>query len=83
MERTFELLSDHEAVTLFGLHDEHLKLLEAEFGIKTVARGRQLTLSGPEEAVQKGTHLIEQLLGLIRSGQYLRRHEVVYAIRAM
>ena len=83
MERTFELLSDHEAVTLFGLHDEHLKLLEAEFGIKTVARGRQLTLSGSEEAVPKGIRLIEQLLGLIRSGQYLRRHEVVYAIRAM
>lgn len=83
MEKSFHLLSDHEAATLFGLHDEHLKLLEAEFGVKTVSRGQELTVSGPEEAVVKVGRLMEQLLGLIRSGQYLRRHEVVYAIRAM
>ena len=83
MERTFDLLSDHEAATLFGLHDEHLKLIEAEFGVKTVSRGRQLTVSGPEAAMEKVVRLLDQLLGLIRSGQYLRRHEVVYAIRAM
>ena len=83
MEKTFDLLSDHEAATLFGLHDEHLRLIEAEFGVKTVSRGRQLTVSGPEAAVEKVGRLLDQLLGLIRSGQYLRRHEVVYAIRAM
>ena len=83
MERTFDLLSDHEAATLFGLHDEHLRLIEAEFGVKTVSRGRQLTVSGPEAGVEKVGRLLDQLLGLIRSGQYLRRHEVVYAIRAM
>ncbi len=33
--------------------------------------------------MEKVGHLLDQLLGLIRSGQYLRRHEVVYAIRAM
>ena len=33
--------------------------------------------------MEKVGRLLDQLLGLIRSGQYLRRHEVVYAIRAM
>ena len=83
MERSFHLLSDQEAAILFGLHDEHLKLIEAEFGVKTVSRGQELVVSGPEEGVQKVSRLMEQLLSLIRSGQYLRRHEVVYAIRAM
>jgi len=83
MEKSFDLLSDHEAATLFGLHDEHLRLIEAEFGVKTVSRGRQLIISGPTESVEKVGRLLDQLLGLIRSGQYLRRHEVVYAIRAM
>ncbi len=83
MEQSFHLLSDQEAAILFGLHDEHLKLIEAEFGVKTVSRGQELLVSGPEEAVQKVGRLMGQLLSLIRSGQYLRRHEVVYAIRAM
>lgn len=81
MEKTFHLLSDHEAATLYGLQDEHTKLLEGEFGIRTVARGRELTLSGPDLAVRQAVRLIEQLLDVIRSGQYLRREEVVYAIR--
>ncbi len=83
MERSYRLISDHEAATLYGLHDEHLKLLEAEFGVKTAARGQELTLSGPEAAVGKVDRLLRQLLELIRSGRYLRRHEVVYAIRAL
>ena len=83
MEKSFHLLSDHEASTLYGLHDEHLKLIEAEFGVKIHARGRELTLSGPEPAVQKVNRLFEQLLEIIRGGRYLRRHEVVYAIRAL
>ncbi len=83
MERTFHLLSDHEAATLYGLQDEHLKLIEAEFGVKIVARGQELTVSGPEAAVQRASRLFEQLLDVIRSGRYLRRGEVVYAIRTM
>jgi len=83
MEKIFHLASDHEAATLYGLHDEHLKLIEAEFGVKTGARGRELTVTGPETAVQKVNLLVEQLLSIVRSGQYLRRHDVVYAIRAV
>ena len=83
MEQTFHLLSDQEAATLYGLHDEHLKLIEAEFGVKVLARGREVTVSGPEASVQKVNRLIEQLLDIVRSGRYLRRHEVVYAIRAL
>ncbi len=82
-ERVFRLLSDHEAASLYGLHDEHLKLMEAEFGVKIVARGQDLTISGSETALQKANRLVEQLLDTIRSGRHLARQEVVYAIRAM
>ncbi|MCM8812257.1 MAG: PhoH family protein [Candidatus Omnitrophica bacterium] len=83
MEKTFNLLSDHEASTLYGLHDEHLRLIEADFGVKIKARGQELTISGHEGSVQKVSRLVEQLLATIRGGQYLRRHDIVYAIRAM
>ncbi|MBI3317861.1 MAG: PhoH family protein [Candidatus Omnitrophica bacterium] len=51
--------------------------------MKVLARGRELTLSGSDEAVRKVSRLVEQLLEVIRGGRYLRRHEVVYAIRAL
>lgn len=83
MERTFHLLSDHEAATLYGLHDEHLKLIEAEFGVKVLARGRELTVTGEEGKVHRVDRLLTQLLDIIRGGRFLRRHEVVYAIRSL
>ncbi len=51
--------------------------------MKSHARGKELAFSGPQAAVDKVGRLMDQLLGVIRSGQYLKRHEVVYAIRAM
>lgn len=83
MEKTFHLVSDHEAATLYGLHDDHLKLIEAQIGVQAIARGRRLTLSGPEGPVEKAGKLVQQLLNIIRSGNYLKKHEVVYALRAM
>ena len=83
MDRTLKLLNDSEAAALFGRHDEHLKLVEKELGLKIVARGEDLTLSGSKEAVEQGASLFEQLLVLIRRGAPLHRSEVSYAVRAM
>ena len=83
MEKSYRLLSDHEASTLFGLHDEHLKLVEQAFGVKVTARGLDLALSGAEPAVARATRVFDQLLDIIRMGRYVRREEVAYAIQAL
>ena len=82
-DKSYHLLSDHEAATLFGLHDEHLKLIEQAFGVKVTARGLDLAFSGSEAAVRQASRLFDQLLDIIRMGRYLRREEVVYAIQAL
>ena len=83
MDKSYRLLSDHEAATLFGRHDEHLKLIEQAFGVTVAARGQDLTVSGPEAAVKQASRLFDQLLDIIRMGRYLRRDEVGYAIQAL
>lgn len=82
-EQSYHLLSDHEAATLYGLHDEHLKLVEQGFGVRVTARGLDLTISGSEAAVKQTSRVFDQLLDIIRMGRYVRREEVVYAIQAL
>ncbi|MBI4435861.1 MAG: PhoH family protein [Candidatus Omnitrophica bacterium] len=82
MERPFRLKSHDEARSLFGRHDDHLKLLEKEFDVKLFSRGEDLVVSGEEQQVMKVGHLIEEFLTVIRSGGVLKMHEVLYAVRA-
>ena len=82
-EKSYHLLSDHEAATLFGRHDEHLKLVEQAFGVTVAARGLDLAISGTDAAVKQASRVFNQLLDIIRMGRYIRREEVVYAIQAL
>ena len=82
-DKSYHLLSDHEAATLFGRHDEHLKLVEQAFGVQVGARGLDMTVTGPEPAVRQVSRLFDQLLDIIRQGRYVRREEVLYAIQAL
>lgn len=83
MEATIKILNDAEAKTLFGRHDENLKLIEKGLGIKTVFRAGDLILSGSKDSIEKASHLFEELLLTIRKGGTVRRHEVQYAIMAI
>lgn len=83
MEKTFKLLGDEEARTLFGRHDENLKLIEREFDVKIIARGENLTVSGTDKNVADASRLFDQLLDIIRIGRPIRQHEILYAIKAI
>ena len=83
MEKHLKLQSDSEARTLFGRHDENLNLIEQGFVITIAARGEDLILSGDKENVEKSARLFEELLMTIRNGGIIKRHEVLYAIKAI
>lgn len=83
MESKIQIQSSAEAKTLFGRHDENLKLIEKGFGIKTVFRDGSLIISGPDKDIEKATHIFNELLLTIRKGGTIRKHEVQYAIRAI
>jgi len=83
MERRLKLQSDSEARILFGRHDENLNLIEKGFNIKIVARGQDLILSGEKDNLEKSSRLFEELLLTIRNGGGVKKHEVIYAIKAI
>ena len=83
MDATIKLRGDEEASHLFGRHDAHLKQIEATFGVRTVARGEDLVVSGAEEAVTRAVAFCDQLLGVIRKGGVLNGEDVGRAIRAV
>jgi len=81
MEKIYKLTDDKEAAVFFGKHDENLKTIEQEFGIKTVARGENLTISGAEAAVKKASKVIDELFLILRKGGIVGHHEVLYAVK--
>jgi len=83
MEKNFKLRSDEEARLLFGNHDEHLKVIEGEYGVKIIARGENLTISGDENKAQKASMVFDQLLQLTRSGRGPKKQEVQYLVKAL
>lgn len=80
-EKRFKLRDNEEAKSLFGRHDDYLKLIEKEFGVQSFFRGDELVLTGGEEPLQRAAKLIDTLLVVIRSGGVLKMHDVIYAVR--
>ncbi|MCX5716307.1 MAG: PhoH family protein [Candidatus Omnitrophica bacterium] len=83
MEKHVRLESQAEARALFGRHDENLDLVEKGFGIKIVSRGDEITLIGDAEETEKAARVFEELLIIIRNGGAVKRHEILYAIKAI
>jgi phosphate starvation-inducible PhoH-like protein len=63
-------------VALLGQRDELLKLVEAAFDSEILARGNEITISGPEREVEKVAQLFEELLTLLEQGQVLTKASV-------
>lgn len=83
MEKTVKLKNTHEAQSLFGTHDENLHIIEKEFNAVIVARGEVLKLRGEPDALDAIGRLLEELLLTIRSGGVLKKHELLYAVKAI
>jgi len=66
-------LDNRVAAEFVGEHDAHLRALEDLLRCNISLRGNQLTLSGSQQEVERGTALIEQLLELLRAGRPLDR----------
>lgn len=83
MEKTIKLQNNEESRVLFGRHDENLKRVEQEFGVKIWARQDELVISGDEKSAEFANRLFNDLLMVIRGGRLIRKHEMDYAIKAL
>ncbi|MFM8540611.1 MAG: PhoH family protein [Nitrospira sp.] len=80
--RKIKLREGTNAASLFGSQDRHLKLIEDALGVQIAARGEELSLEGPPDAVQKAGRIIDELASLTIEGYELRPDDVSVAVRA-
>jgi phosphate starvation-inducible PhoH-like protein len=71
------------AKALFGEHEAHLKLIEADVGLKIYARGNTVRLEGDQIEVNLAKRTLTQLYGLLKEGFPLYPQDVDYAIRIL
>jgi phosphate starvation-inducible PhoH-like protein len=80
--RKLKLREGTDTASLFGRHDVHLKLIEEELGVRISARGDELALDGPAEAVRRAEELLNELASLTLEGYELRAEDITLALRA-
>jgi phosphate starvation-inducible PhoH-like protein len=77
MEQTIQIESAGNRLELFGLGDEHLRILRARCSVKITARDNEIVLQGGDEDVSKAAKVIELMQKhLVRFGK-LNANDVI------
>ncbi len=76
MEITIPIENLSRRDALFGTGDRNLRLVRAAFEVRLTARDGAIRISGPAEAVQKATQVIEELQRALRTESCLRDEEL-------
>ena len=77
-----ELSDINAAAEVIGKHDEHILRVEQSLGVRVVARGHSLLISGEQEQVAQAKNVLEQLSKYFQAGNHITPLEVGYAIKA-
>ncbi len=80
IEQTISLERMEEAVNLFGLFDENIRLIEQALHVSAVTRDSELKISGDAEDVMVAVKAIEGLLSLSARGEPINEQNVRYLI---
>ncbi len=79
--QTLVFEDNHTAAELYGQDDHTLRLIERELGVAVHARGNEVRLVGAAGDVAVARKVLEELYGLLRSGQSVQPRDVREAIR--
>jgi phosphate starvation-inducible PhoH-like protein len=79
-----ELTLDEQGMhTLFGNHDENLRLIEDTFAVRISSRGNQINVQGSPNDVAPVERLLGQLQKLIEQGYPLKKSDVSTGVRVL
>jgi phosphate starvation-inducible PhoH-like protein len=73
-------VQDIDQRLLFGQNDVFLRLIEAHFSIKIVARGDRVTLDGNPREVELVRRLLQDLVTRIKQGDFVTEQYLNYAV---
>jgi phosphate starvation-inducible PhoH-like protein len=69
------------AQTLFGEHNQYVRLVEQRLGLRISTKGNTLQIRGDEPEVFQAQRLFKELYGLLKNGYTLYDHDIDFAIR--
>jgi phosphate starvation-inducible PhoH-like protein len=79
-----ELTLDEQGMhTLFGNHDENLRLIEDTFDVRISSRGNQINVQGSSDQVAPVEKLLGQMQQLIATGYPLKKSDVSTGVRVI
>jgi phosphate starvation-inducible PhoH-like protein len=68
--------SHDEALLLFGSRDQYLRTVRDALGVRLIARGDTIQIEGPEEMVEQGERVFQQLRQMLRQQGKLSPEDV-------
>src|SRR5438105_7027336 len=80
MELTLDEQGTH---TLFGNHDENLRMLEDAFGVKISSRGNEIFVQGKAESIAPVEKLLGEMQELIGKGYPIKKSDVFTSVRVL
>ncbi|MCY3025485.1 PhoH family protein [Aerococcus urinae] len=79
--KTIQLKDPAIALTLYGIHDRHLRLIEESYTLQINARGDKLELIGASDTVETVAEIIQSLEVLINKGKTIGERDIITAIK--
>ena len=76
-------LNESGTLTLFGNHDENLRMIEDEFHVKITARGNEIFVNGDPKDVAPVEMLLGQMQQLIEQGFPLKKSDINTGMRVL
>jgi len=74
---------DLNHLALLGRNDEHVRVLESQYGVRISARGHDVTLRGDERQLEEVERVIMDLVQMLREKPSLSAAEIRSALRAV
>lgn len=81
MEKNLQFDSNKDLQLLFGKYDSNLKLIEQELKVKITRIEEGLKVQGADSQIDKVNELITYLLGIVESGQDVKKRDIIYALK--
>src|SRR5687768_16440826 len=76
-------VKEQDVNTLFGIHDENLRLIEDAFKVRVTARGPEIFVQGEPSDVTAAEKVLTELQELLERGYPLRKADVQTMVRVL
>ncbi len=76
-------VKDQDVTTLFGIHDENLRIIEDAFKVRITARGSEISVQGDEGNVATAEKVLLELQELIERGFPFKKADLQTMVRVL